>query len=221
MRLHPFKAAGETAGRLPESRDVPSPSDRIPRPLLWLLLTVPALPMTWPVLFGEAPWRFAIGPTGEAAAILLLCALALSPLRLLFPRAPLVLWLLRRRRDIGLAAFFYAVLHLVFFVLSIGRLDYILQGLAWASMWTGWLAFALMLVPAAISSDRAMRRLGRMWKRLQRLLHAVAVLVLCHWLLLAATPFEALFWFTLLAALQLARLGLIFYGRRDVRETET
>jgi len=177
--------------------------------------------MTWPVLAGQAPWRFAIGPTGEAAAILLLCALALSPLRQLFPRAPLLLRFLRRRRDIGLAAFFYAVLHLVFFVLSIGRLDYILQGLAWASMWTGWLAFALMLVPAAISSDRAMRWLGgRRWKRLQRLIYLVAVLVLCHWLLLAATPLQALVWFAPLAALQLARLGLIFYGRRGERETE-
>jgi len=200
---------------------VPAPGDSLPRPLLWLLLAAPAVPMAWPVLAGEAPWRYAIGPTGEAAAILLLCALSLSPLRMLFPRAPLLLRLLRRRRDIGLAAFFYALLHLVFFVLSIGRLDYIIQGLAWASMWTGWLAFALMLVPAAISSDRAMRRLGRMWKQLQRLVHAVAILVLCHWLLLAAAPFQALVWFTPLAALQLARPGLILYGRRRARETET
>jgi len=176
--------------------------------------------MIWPVLAGEAPWRFAIGPTGEAAAILLLCALSLSPLRMLFPRVPLVLRLLRRRRDIGLAAFFYAVLHLVFFVLAIGRLDHIVQGLAWASMWTGWLAFALMLVPAAISSDRAMRRLGLLWKRLQRLVHAVALLVLCHWLLLARAPFDALIWFAPLAALQLARLGLIAYARHAERETE-
>jgi sulfoxide reductase heme-binding subunit YedZ len=51
-------------------------------------------------------------------------------------------------------------------------------------IWTGWLAFALMLVPAAISFDAAMRRLRRRWKLLQRLVYPAFLLALAHWLLL-------------------------------------
>ena len=45
-------------------------------------------------------------------------------------------------------------------------------------------AFALLLVPAAISFDTAMRRLGRRWKQLQRLVYPAFLLALIHWLLL-------------------------------------
>ena len=41
-----------------------------------------------------------------------------------------------------------------------------------------------MLVPAAISSDRAMRWLGRRWKSWQRLVYPAFLLALIHWLLL-------------------------------------
>lgn len=159
---------------------------------VWALLALPALAILWPVLAEAAGWRAAIRPSGDLAAKLLVLALALSPLRTLLPRSAAVAWLLRRRRWIGVAAFGYASLHLTVFVLSIGRLDWIVQGLAWASMWTGWLALLLLVPLAVTSSDAAMRRLGRGWKRLHRLVYPAALLTLAHWLLLSAGPWEAL-----------------------------
>ncbi|MGB3502816.1 MAG: ferric reductase-like transmembrane domain-containing protein [Mesorhizobium sp.] len=119
-------------------------------------------------------------------------ALSISQLRVLFPHSQSLLWIGARRRVIGLAAFSYAVLHLAIFTMSIGRLDWIIQGMAFASMSTGWIAFALLAIVAAISNDRAHRRLGAWWKRLQRLVYPVAAMTLAHWLLLTRSPVEAL-----------------------------
>lgn len=166
----------------------------------------------FPVLQGWEGYRLAIDPTGEWAARLIIVAMAITPLRVLFPHAPSVLWLQRRRRVIGLAAFGYASLHLVAFTLSIGRLDYIVQGLAFASMWTGWLAFLLLAPLAATSSDAAVRLLGRGWKMLQRLVYPAALLTLAHWLLLTKGPQEALLHAAPLATLQLFR---VCAGLRD------
>ena len=171
---------------------------------LWPLLALPALFIVLPLADG-ALWRGAIRPSGDIAVKLLVAALAIAPLRALLPDAAWLRWLARRRRHIGVAAFLYAALHLAVFVPSIGRLDWILQGMAFASMWTGWLAFAVLLAVATISHDAAMRRLGRAWKAVQRLAWPAAALTLAHWLLLSASPVEAALHFLPLAGLQLWR----------------
>lgn len=177
--------------------------------LLSLALALPAIPMAG--LASGEEWRVAIRPSGDVAAKLLVVALALRPLAELLPGAGWLGWLIARRRMIGLAAFAYAVLHLVVFSASIGRLDWILQGMAFASMWTGWLAFLLLLVVASVSNDPARRFLGAAWKGVQRLAWPAAALALSHWLLLSP-PLEALAHFAPLALLWLAaRLRTIWF----------
>ena len=176
------------------------------RLFLFSILMLPALAMLAPLMLG-APWRVSIRPTGEAAAVLLILALAISPLKALFGAAAWTRWLLRQRRAIGVAAFGYAAIHMVVFALSIGSIADIVAGMAWASMWTGWAAFAGLLVMAAISNDRAVRAMGRGWKAVQRLAYPAALLTLAHWLLLTRDWTEALIWFAPLGLLQLARLA--------------
>lgn len=176
------------------------------RPFLFGLLMVPSLAMLAPLALG-APWRVPIRPTGEAAAVLLILALAITPLHALFGPSRWTLWLVRQRRAIGLAAFGYSAIHMLVFSLSIGNLADIVAGMAWPSMWTGWLAFAVLAILAVISSDPAMRRLGRNWKRIQRLAYPAALLTLAHWLLLTRDWTEALLWFAPLALLQIARVA--------------
>lgn len=174
------------------------------RSFWYLAAMAPAPFLLAPVVAGEAPWRAALAPTGQAGAILLAAALSIGPLaRLLGP--PWGAALVRQRRAIGLAAFSYALFHLVFFALSIGRLDYILQGLAWASMWTGWSAMLVLAVMAATSNDLSMRRLGRNWKRLQRLVYVATGLSLAHWLMLSPRAWPALALFAVPALLQFTR----------------
>jgi len=165
------------------------------------LLAVPALFLAAGLATGQ-PWRWGIRPSGDISAKLLIAALTIAPLRALFPTSRPFKWLASQRRAIGLAAFLYALLHLSIFTAGIGRLDWIVQGMAFASMWTGWVAFALLAVVASISSEAARTRLGQWWKRLQRLSLPAAALVLAHWLLLTRSPVEALLHFAPLVALR-------------------
>lgn len=202
---------------------MPPPADRSKRSfdwLVWLLLFGPAIVMLHPLFTEGASLRQPLRPTGEAAAILLVFALAVSPLRRLAPQARVVALLARHRRAIGLAAFFYASIHMVVFVLAIGRLDHILQGLAWASMWTGWLAFFLLVPLVLKSNDRARARLGAAWKMLHRLAYPTAALTLAHWLLLTRSPAEALVWFAPLVLLQAWRALMWLRSRRNRNQGE-
>ena len=138
---------------------------------------------------------------GLWALRLLLITLAVTPLRQLLGQ-PL---LLRFRRMLGLWTFAYASLH---FSAWLG-LD--LRG--WGALVPGESAerpyitvgFAawLLLLPLALTSPRGwMRRLGRNWGRLHRLVYAVAVLAVLHfWWVVKADVREPLLYAAILAAL--------------------
>lgn len=131
----------------------------------------------------------------------LLLSLAITPLRQLTGWT----WLLRLRRMLGLHAFFHASLHFAAYLV----LD--LRGY-WAEVFTeiaerpyitvGFLAW-LLLVPLALTSTQAaMRRLGRRWGRLHRLVYAVAVLAVLHFWWIVKSDFrEPLLYAAILAAL--------------------
>ena len=136
---------------------------------------------------GNEDWVLAdaIPPTGEAAALLMFAAMAIGPLARIFGvRHRWMQWAMQKRRWIGVAAFGYAILHLALYILDMGALDLMLAEIGAPGIWTGWLAFLLMALPAAASNDRAMRLLRRWWKPVQRLLYPVVALTVVHWALL-------------------------------------
>ena len=154
------------------------------RALLWLVLAIPAALMIQRFASGEVLAMDLYHPSGEMSVRLMILALLPGPLTdALGPNRFLRGWL-AIRRNLGVAAFLYALLHLVFYVLDMQLLSAMMSELAIPGIWTGWLAFALLLVPAAISFNAAMRRLGRRWKQIQRLVYPAFVLALIHWLLL-------------------------------------
>lgn len=154
------------------------------RALLWLVLAIPAALMIQRFASGEALAMDLYHPSGEMSVRLTILALLPGPLTdALGPNRFLRGWL-AIRRNLGVAAFLYALLHLVFYVLDMQLVSAMVDELAIPGIWTGWLAFALLLVPAAISFNAAMRRLGRRWKQIQRLVYPAFVLALIHWLLL-------------------------------------
>ena len=84
---------------------------------------------------------------------------------------------------LGLFAFFYLVLHLsVYIVLDqSGRLGAVWRDIVKRPYITiGMLALLLMLPLALTSTDRAMRRLGRRWTSLHRLIYPIAILGVWH-----------------------------------------
>ncbi|MBW2422763.1 MAG: sulfoxide reductase heme-binding subunit YedZ [Deltaproteobacteria bacterium] len=124
--------------------------------------------------------------SGEWGLRCILASLAITPLRrwLGWRRlAPL-------RRTLGLAGFAYACLHLLTWGLLEHALDAsaILEDLAERPyVMVGMAAFALLL-PLALTSTRGwMKRLGRDWVRLHRLVYLAAALAVLHhfWLVKA------------------------------------
>ncbi|WDQ98233.1 ferric reductase-like transmembrane domain-containing protein [Devosia sp. J2-20] len=148
----------------------------------WAILSLPAIPMLAGLAANEPG---AVGevlhPSGEFAARFMIIAMMITPLTMLFKGARWPRWLRKRRRYIGVAAFGYAGLHTVLYLIDEGAVAFTGAEIANFYIWTGWLAF-LIFVPLAITStDGWIRRLGSRWKTLQRFVYVAAVLTLLHW----------------------------------------
>lgn len=158
---------------------------RLANILLVVVLAAPCVSLLAGMRDAEWTLADAIPPSGEAAALLMFAAMAIGPAARLFGlRHRAMQWLFARRRMIGVTAFCYAVLHLALYLADMGALELVLAEIGAPGIWTGWLAFALMALPAAASNDRAMRVLARTWKPVQRLLYIVVILTIIHWALL-------------------------------------
>ncbi len=180
------------------------------RALLWLGLALPGLWMlyrwtTSPDVYG---YGHIIADSGDWAAWLLMLTLVVTPLRLLFPKRGWVIWLMRRRRDFGVASFAYAAGHTIIYLADKASFDAILADMMSAEYLTGWLAFALFVPLAVTSNDIAVRALKRSWKRLHRLVYPAAILTFVHWVLTAYDPTTAIIHIVVLAVIELGRVWL-------------
>ena len=144
-------------------------------------------------------------PTGEWSARFMIFAMALSPLVSLAGQKRWLSWLVQRRRSLGVAAFAYAVLHLIFYIIDMGNLKHILDEVWALGIWTGWAAMLLFVPLAVTSNDRSMRAMKAGWKKLQRLVYPAAILVLVHWIFIHNNLGSALVHFIPLALLVAAR----------------
>ena len=116
---------------------------------------------------------------GKTALNLLLLTLMVTPVRQII-RLP---HLLRLRRMLGLFAFFYAALHFAVYLVLDVDLDWhqLAADLLKRPYITVGFSALLLLLPLAITStNRMMRRLGRRWSRLHRLIYLIAALGVRH-----------------------------------------
>jgi sulfoxide reductase heme-binding subunit YedZ len=147
--------------------------------------------------------------TGKTALILLVLALACTPLNAGFGVRQAGRW----RRPLGVYAFFYAALHfLIFAVLDYG-LDLVLLREAIFEKRYALVGFAafLLLLPLAITSTRGwMKRLGKRWKRLHQAVYPAAILVIVHYVwLVKADRREPLAWGAVVLLLLALRLPAV------------
>ena len=156
--------------------------------------------------------------TGEFSARLMILSMMVSPLRLALPRARWVAWLLRKRRIIGVAAFLYALLHTLFYVIDMGSWQNVSVEFKSLGIWTGWLALVLFIVLGATSNDISVRRMGPQWKSLHRVIYPAAILVLVHWMVVHNNQRAALLNFTPLIGLELFRVFHLWKSGRFRRE---
>nr|MCU0901571.1 ferric reductase-like transmembrane domain-containing protein [Cypionkella sp.] len=130
---------------------------------LWALFALPGVAMTVAIFSSGTPAakiHEMIHPSGEFSARFLIVAMMATPLAMLLRgwRGPQ--WMKRNRRYLGVAAFGYALLHTVLYLIDKAALDPVLSDLPKFYIWTGWVAF-LIFVPLAVTShDWFVRTMG-------------------------------------------------------------
>ena len=127
--------------------------------------------------------------TGEWALRFLLITLALTPLAQLSGEIRFV----RQRRMLGLFALFYASVHFLSwmaFILGFRWMAIAEELLERPYITIGFAAY-LIILALGVTSPRAMvRRLGKNWKRLHKLIYLAAVLALIHLLWILRTDIQ-------------------------------
>lgn len=153
--------------------------------LTFVLLFVPALLLAhdaWQGNLFPKPWSEATHRAGLWAIRLLLISLAVTPARQVL-RQPRIAEL---RRMIGVAAFAYAVLHLLLYA-GDERFDWWKVGseiVLRFYLTIGFVALAGLAALAATSTDGMLKRMGgRAWRRLHWCVHPIAILALVHFTL--------------------------------------
>jgi len=131
------------------------------------------------VSLGPDPVKELEHECGKTALNLLLLTLAVTPVRELTSQPQL----LRLRRMLGLFAFFYVVLHFTIYLVLDLELNFATLGADIAKrpyITIGFTALLLLIPLAVTSTNGMMRRLGRRWQTLHRLVYVIAVLGVWH-----------------------------------------
>jgi methionine sulfoxide reductase heme-binding subunit len=191
---------------------------QVAKALIFVAALVPAGWLAW-ALF-RAPEHLGVNPaetlqleTGIWTLRFLLATLAITPIRRLSG------WhrIIQYRRMLGLFAFFYACLHLSTYVVLDRYFD--LSGV-WEDIvkrpfiTAGMLAFVLMIPLAVTSTKGWIRRLGRRWQLLHRLIYFSAAAACVHFIWKVKVPVgEPVYYAGILGALLVFRV--IYYVRRS------
>ena len=190
------------------------------KPLVFAACAVPAVLMTL-ATFGKGPMDLGANPVerlihacGITALNLLLITLAVTPVR----EVTRLNHLLRLRRMLGLFAFLYVLLHFTVYawldqVLDVGAIGADIVKRPYITI--GMLAL-LLLIPLAVTSTNAMmRRLGRRWTSLHRLIYVITGLGAWHfWWQVKSDIREPLLYVVIFAVLMLWRLRAKFWPAR-------
>ncbi len=129
-------------------------------------------------LLGPRPITAAIRETGDWTIRFLLLSLAVTPLRRIanWPKLIVV------RRMIGLAALFYGLGHLVLYSwdLKFDMVRVALEIVRRFYLTIGFVALLGLSVLGSTSTDAAIRRLGKNWARLHKIVYAIGLLAALH-----------------------------------------
>jgi sulfoxide reductase heme-binding subunit YedZ len=188
--------------------------------VIWIAALLPAAWLGWDATRGELganPIEALQDRTGWWGLVLLTVTLAITPVRRLTGWHSIV----RVRRLVGLFAFFYICLHLTNYVVLDQWFDFsmILEDITERPFITVGFAAWLILLALAITSTRGwIRRLGRNWQRLHRLVYVAAGLGTLHffWKVKADTR-EPLVFVAIVVVLLLLRLPVLVPALRRVR----
>lgn len=191
--------------------------NRILKPIVFIAALVPLALLVAGALqgtLGANPIEKITHRTGLWTLILLLTTLAITPLR----RITGIQWVIQYRRMIGLFAFFYGFLHLTTYVWLDQFFDFhsMLKDVYKRPFITaGFTGFLLMIPLALTSTRRSIRKLGKKWQTLHRLVYFSALAGVVHFIWLVKKDIrEPSIYAMVLSVLMLIR---VFYWVKNSR----
>ena len=152
--------------------------------LLFVAALLPAAYLTYGLFYGGLganPAEALQTQTGIWALRFLVLTLLVTPVRRLTKWNPII----KYRRMLGLFAFFYAFLHLLAYAVLDRYLDFsgVWEDVAKRPFITAGMAAFILMVPLAITSTKGwIRRLGRRWQLVHRLIYFSAIAAAVHYL---------------------------------------
>jgi methionine sulfoxide reductase heme-binding subunit len=180
-------------------------------PVIWrrvLIFAVSLFPLFFIVYktitnqLGADPAKAIVLFTGTWAFYFLLITLSVTPLKRLASQS----WLMTHRRMLGLFTLFYAIAHLLSYLIFILGLDFSSFGSELVKR-----PYILLTIPAVVllialgatSTQAMMRRLGKNWVKLHKSIYLIAILAWLHVLLQVRSSYADAVLFGVLTALLL------------------
>ena len=181
---------------------------------IYVSLLVPLLFLTYDLLSGRLgvdPMRSIEKSLGVTAIYILILTLCITPFSVLTG-----INFIRFRRAFGLMSFFYIILHFSTWLL----LDMQLRWVEIAESLTrkpfivfGMMGFLLLIPLAATSNNYSMKRLGKYWQKLHKLIYVAIILGGIHYLMMEKTlQNDAIITFIIIIAL----ISLRFFKIRKI-----
>lgn len=156
---------------------------RVGKPIIFVVCLVPLVIVIIKAFTGHLganPIEAVTQSMGDWALRFLLITLAVTPLKRLLNWG----WLIRFRRMLGLFAFFYACLHFLsyagldqFFAME----EIIKDVIKRPYITVGFTSFLLLIPLAVTSTNKMIKRLGKRWQPLHRLIYLIAIGGVIHY----------------------------------------
>jgi methionine sulfoxide reductase heme-binding subunit len=188
------------------------------KPIVFLACLVPLGRLAWKgytSALGANPIQVITWSTGTWTLVFIMLTLAVTPVRKLTGQY----WLIQYRRMLGLFAFFYGCLHFTTYVWldQFFDLHSIAKDIVKRPFITvGFTAFVLMIPLALTSTKGSIRRLGKRWVTLHRLIYATAIAGVIHYYWLVKKDIrKPVIYAIILAALLLYRIVVWSIQRRS------
>ena len=147
------------------------------------------------------PLDYITDQTGTWALSFLVISLSVTPIRRLTGWNPII----KLRRMLGLFSFFYALLHMLTWVVLLNFFDVnemVKDVFERPFITVGMATFLVLLALAVTSNQFSIRRLGRRWQRLHRLAYAAALGAVIHfWWLVKEDVTEPRRWLVIVTLL--------------------
>ena len=188
------------------------------RVFIFIVSLMPLIFLTYKILtnqLGADPAKAIVLFLGTWAFYFLLITLSVSPLKRIAKQS----WLMAHRRMLGLFTLFYALLHVIAYLVFILGLDFGSFGSELVKR-----PYILLTIPAMLllialgvtSTQGMMRKLGKNWVKLHKSIYLIAILAWLHVLLQVRSSYADAVLFGSLTALLLS-VRFYWYVRKKVR----